>query len=98
MTTLTHNQQIKMNKPAFRYNTVVTVGTVEGYGAEYGKSREEAVSKALENMKKFPGMGHTLAWTNKAASVITDNYAGKEADRAKAAAAYNSATVLEENE
>lgn len=98
MKILAHNQLVKMDKPAFRYRPKVTVGTVEGYALERGDSVEIAVARCVDNMEKHKGMGHCLAWTTRAASVLTDNYAGKDKDVADENKAYDNATVLFEGE
>lgn len=75
--TLHHGQQVKMQKNMFKYEPVVTVGTVEGYAREYRENEADAVARCLENQKARPYDGHKLAWTNKHAMCLTADYVGK---------------------
>lgn len=87
-----------MDAAAFKYRPVVTVGTVEGYAKQNNEDPDVAVARCVGNIAKHRGMGHCLAWTNMAAAVITDNYKGKDADRAAAAARFDMATILTDGE
>lgn len=70
--TLKHNQVIRV-AGFTRYAQRITVGTVEGYAAEYGENPAEKVKRALN-------CGHELAWTMQAPAVLTADYPGKDAD------------------
>lgn len=71
-TTLTHNQTIRV-AGFTKYAQRITVGTVEGSAAEYGRNPDEAVKRAIET-------GDELAWTVQAPAVLTADYPGKDAE------------------
>lgn len=94
MKTLTHGMQVKMAQ--FRFSPEVTVGTVEGYAKEYNEDPNAAVERCLRNQKKDPM--HQLAWTNKSAGVLTDNYPGKAEEMERKHQNYINAVELVEGE
>lgn len=96
MKTLKHNEQIKVI--GWIYNPEVIVGTVEGMARRDGDDVKSEIARVQENMKLYPHSGHSLAFASMSASVLESNYDGKQAKADKKAAAYNSATVLEDGE
>jgi hypothetical protein len=90
MTTLSHNQQIRV--ASFSHLAqAITVGTIHGYAVQNGECPEVAMERA----KKF---GHEIAWANQAPAVLTSDYAGKAEDLAAERAKRDAAVVIEDGE
>lgn len=89
-TTLSHNQEIRV-KGFSRLANKITVGTCRGYAAKYKEDGEASHQRALKN-------GHDTAWTNQAASVLSDNYKGKAEELDRAAAATAAAPEIEDGQ
>ena len=86
---LTYGQQIKTNQD--RYRPVITIFTVRGYAKQYGEDQENAYNQAKGN-------GHLLACGQMHASILTDNYNGKDDDIKQKALAYENAPLIEDGE
>jgi hypothetical protein len=84
---LSHKQQIRVKGFSPLANKI-TVGTARGYAAQYQEDPEAAHTRALGN-------GHDTAWTNQAASVMTSDYKGKQAELDAAAKATTEAVEIE---
>ena len=80
--TLNYNDQVKTSSD--RYETVFTVGSVEGYNSY---DLEEALERSI-------GFGHPLAWVNASGACLTADYEGKADDRKRASEAYRDATLI----
>jgi len=83
--TLNYNDQVKTSSD--RYETVFTVGSVEGYSQSGSETPEEALKRSI-------GFGHPLAWVNASGACLTADYEGKADDRRRASEAYRDATLI----
>ena len=82
--TLNYNDQVKTSSD--RYETVFTVGSVEGYHGKW-ETLEEALDRVI-------GFRHPLAWVNASGACLTADYEGKDDDRRRASEAYRDATLI----
>jgi hypothetical protein len=94
--TLKHGEQVKV--VGMKFCPEITVGTVEGYALQYNEDPAEALARNAANAKANPWERYPLAWTNKAASVLEADYAGKAARLAEKQAKFDSATTLAHGE
>jgi len=83
--TLNDNDQVKTSSD--RYETIFTVGSVEGYSQSGSETPEEALKRSI-------GFGHPLAWVTASGACLTADYEGKADDHRRAAEAYRDATLI----
>lgn len=83
--TLVHGQQVRVAGASWAQT--ITVGTVEGYAAQYNEDPVAAVKRESDR-------GHNLAWTLLDAACLTSDYPGKAAAMAAKQAAFEAAPVL----
>lgn len=86
---LTHNSQVRVK--GFEFRNKITVGTVGGYAEQYGNSPTRALQRAKAS-------GHEIAWTNREASVLSADYAGKSEDMDRADEAFLASPEIEDGE
>ena len=83
--TLNYNDQVKTSSD--RYETVFTVGSVEGYSQSGSETPEQALERSI-------GFCLPLAWVNASGACLTADYEGKADDRRRASEAYRDATLI----
>jgi len=86
---LTHGQQVKI--AGANWAQAITVGTVEGYAAQY---KEDPVAMVKREMSR----GHNLAWTNQEAACLSSDYPGKNAAMIAKKEAFGTAPWLVEGQ
>lgn len=94
---LYHGQQIRTNMDG-QFRPVITVGTMEGYAAQYNETAEKAMAQQIRCLEANPHNGLCFAWANKSASCLTSDYKGKALALELAAAAYGQAVLVEDGE